>query len=653
MLTIAEIRGRARAFVNEWQGETREAAERQSFWNDWFDVFGITRRRLVAFEHHVKKLSGRPGSIVVFWPGKILAEHKSAGEDLDKAMGQADGYLGGLSEAELPRLVVLSDFARFRVRDLDAGEAYEFQLEELPERVELFTYLAGYRPRVFKDQDTVNVEAAELMGRIHDALDASGYGGHHLRVLLVRLLFLLFADDTGVWETGLFEEYLEQRTSPDGRDLGMHLGALFQVLDTPEAQRQATLDEGLRAFPYIDGRLFAESIPLAAFDQPTRDRLLEACRFNWSAISPAIFGSMFQSVMNREERRAIGAHYTTEQNILKVIGPLFLDELRAEVEACGMDRGKLSAFGKKLSGLRFFDPACGCGNFLIIAYRELRRLELEVLRRLHELDRRIITGQLAIDAAALSEVDVDQFYGIEIEEFPARIAEVAMYLVDHLANQELSQQFGLYYARFPLQTAAHIHVDNALDLEWNNVLAANECDYLFGNPPFVAKKRRSAEQAADMTRVFAAAKGHGELDYIAAWFDLASRYVAGQPTRVAFVATNSLVQGEQMPALWPRLLDRGMALDFAHRTFKWTSEARGRAVVHVVIVGFSQGGKRSPKLLYDYETPTSTPHERVVARINAYLAEGPNTIVRPRRTSLLPVSPIAFGSIICPTTVVT
>ena len=645
MLTIAEIRGRAHGFVNEWHGETREAAERQSFWNDWFDIFGIRRRRLVAFEHHVKKLSGTSGAIDVFWPGKILVEHKSAGEDLDKAMVQAEGYLAGLSEGALPRLVVLSDFARFRVRDLDTAAEHEFSLEQLPERVELFTYLAGYRARVYQDQDVVNVEAAELMGRIYDVLYASGYHGHHLRVLLVRLLFVLFADDSGVWETGLFEEYLEQRTSLDARDLGMHLGALFQVLDTPDADRQSTLDEGIRAFPYINGRLFAEPLPLASFDVTTRARLLEACRFNWSAISPAIFGSMFQSIMKADERRALGAHYTTEHNILKVIDPLFLDELRDELEGCRTDRNKLTVFRAKLTHLRFFDPACGCGNFLIIAYRELRRLELEVRRRLRTLDRRVAQGQLTLDASMLSAVDVDQFYGIEIEEFPARIAEVAMYLMDHLANQELSQEFGMYYTRFPLQSGAHIHIGNALTIDWNDVVPASDCDYVFGNPPFIAKKRRSTAQVQEMADVFELAKNHGELDYVAGWFERASTYIAGRSARVGFVATNSVVQGEQVPALWPRLLDRNMAIDFAHRTFKWTSEARGRAVVHVVIVGFSEGGQRPAKLLYDYEIPTSTPHERVVEVINPYLAEGPNIIVQPRRSTLSPATaPIAFGS---------
>jgi len=642
VLTIAEIRGRAHAFVKEWQGETRERAESQTFWNEWFDIFGIRRRRLVAFEYHVTKLNGRPGSVDVFWPGKILSEHKSAGEDLAKAMGQAEGYLAGLPDTDLPRLVVLSDFSSFRVRNLDTGEEVGFLLEGLPDRIELFTFLAGYRPRFFEEQDDVNVVAAELMAGIHDALDASGYRGHHLRVLLVRLLFLLFADDTGVWETGLFEEYLEQRTAAAGRDLGPSLGVLFQVLDTAEPDRQATLDEGLRAFPYINGDLFAEGIPLAAFDQATRARLLDACRFNWSAISPAIFGSLFQSVMKPDERRAIGAHYTTEQNILKLIEPLFLDELRADLAACGVDRRRLSALRERLVRLRLFDPACGCGNFLIIAYRELRRLELEILRRLHELDRRVLTGQLTTDASALAQVDVDQFYGIEVEEFPARIAQVAMYLMDHLANQELSQEFGLYYVRFPLRAAAHIIVGNALRTDWSTLSEGGSFDYILGNPPFVAKKRRDAEQVADMGMVFEGSGG--ELDYVAAWFDLASRYVRGKRTRAAFVATNSVCQGEQVSALWPRLLDRGMAIDFAHRTFKWTSEARGRAAVHVVIVGFSDGGQRAQKLLYDYETPTSEPHERVASRINPYLADGPDVIVRPRRTPLLPVSPIVFGS---------
>jgi hypothetical protein len=644
VLTISEIRSRARAFVNEWAGETREAAERQSFWNEWFEIFGIRRRRRVTFQRNVRKLSGTTGQIDAFWPGTILVEHKSAGEDLDKAMDQAEGYLQGLPEEELPRLIVLSDFARFRVLNLETREEVEFPLDELPDRIELFTFLAGYRPRWFAEQDEINVKAAQLMGVLYERLAKSGYSLHELRLLLVRLLFLMFSDDTGLWgETGLFEDYIERKTAEDGSDLGMHLAALFEVLDQPVEQRQTTMDESLSSFPYVDGDLFSERIPLAAFDADMRSTLLRVCRFNWSKISPAIFGSMFQSVMSAEERRAIGAHYTTERNILKTIGPLFLDELHARLDTADDDRTKLRKLFRDLRELRFFDPACGCGNFLVLAYTELRRIELEVLRRLQRLDRTVQEGQLSADVRLLSQVDVDQFYGIEYEEFPARIAEVAMYLADHLANQELGREFGLSYARIPLKSAANIHIKNALRIDWNSVLPAQDCSYVFGNPPFVAKKRRSDEQVEDMERLFG---GTTVLDYVSSWFEKASLYVKGHQTRVAFVATNSITQGEQVPELWPRLLDRGMRLDFAHRTFKWTSEAPGRAAVHVVIIGFSDGGRRKVKLLYDYDKPTiDEPHERVVTEINPYLADAPADVIPTRaRTPLLPVPAMRFGS---------
>jgi hypothetical protein len=644
VLTVSDMRGRARAFVNEWRDETREAAERQTFWNEWFEIFGIRRRRRVTFERNVKKLSGTTGQIDAFWPGMLLVEHKSAGEDLDAAMDQAEGYLLGLKEEELPRLIVLSDFARFRILNLETRESIEFPLAELPNKLEMFTFLAGYRPRWFGEEHEVNVKAAELMGVLHDQLTASGYDGHRLRVMLVRLLFLMFADDTGLWgETGLFEDYVERKTDEDGSDLGMHLTTLFEVLDQPTETRQAALDETLKPFPYVNGQLFEERIPVAAFDQKMRETLLLACRFNWSKISPAIFGSMFQSVMKSEERRAIGAHYTTERNILKTIGPLFLDELQAQLGASGEDRAKLRKLFNELRELTFLDPACGCGNFLVIAYRELRRVELEVLRRLQHLDKNVREGQLSADVALLSHVDVDQFYGIEYEEFPARIAEVAMYLMDHLANQELSQEFGIAYARIPLHTPANIHVENALRVDWNTVVPASACRYVMGNPPFVAKKRRNAEQLGDMTRIFG---GTTVLDYVAGWFVKAAKYIKDSTIRVGFVATNSIVQGEQVSALWPILLDDGIRIDFAHRSFRWTSEARGRAAVYVVIIGFSDGGQRSQKLIYDYERSTvDDPQERVAKEINPYLADAPAAVL-PRRSGspLLPVPHMAFGS---------
>ncbi len=641
MLTIAEIRARSVAFSAEWRDESRESAEKQSFWNEWFEVFGIRRRRVAAFEHYVKKLSGS-GEIDAFWPGRILVEHKSRGKDLDAAMDQAIDYLDGVTEADLPELIVVSDFARFVVRNLDTGQEFGFSIDEFPDQVEMFAFLAGYRRREVRAEDEVNIEAAELMGRVHDALATSGYEGHELRVLLVRLVFILFADDSGVWESGLFEELLEQRTDESGRDLGAVLAQLFQTLDTPEDKRQSTLDPALQAFPYVNGRLFEEHLPLAAFDVSIREKLIEACRFNWSAISPAIFGSLFQSVMNADERHQLGAHYTREQNILKVLGPPLLDDLHAELEKAGTQRVRLEALHARLAEIRIFDPACGCGNFLIVAYRELRRIELEILKRLRDLDKR--SGQLSLDAASLSRVDVNQMYGIEVEEFPARIAEVAMYLVDHLANQELSREFGLLYTRLPLHSPAQIHVANALLLDWNSVLSAADCTLVVGNPPFVGKKNRTPDQVEDMQRVFKGDKNTSELDYVAAWFEVASTYIESTACRVAFVATNSICQGEQVPALWPRLFERGIEITFAHRTFAWTSEAKKAAVVHVVIVGFSARPPSGPRLLFDYETPRSAPHALAATQINAYLADAVQTIVRPSRRTPDGVPTAVFGS---------
>ncbi len=632
MLTINDIRGNANAFVKEWQGETREDAERQSFWNDFFEIFGIKRRRFVTFERNVTKLKGTPGRIDAFWPGNLLVEHKSAGQDLDKAMDQAEGYLNTLAEEELPRLIVLSDFARFRVLNLETGDEVEFPLAELPDHIETFTFLAGYRPRWFEDQAEVNVKAAALMGKIYDRLAENGYDGEQLNLLLVRLVFLMFADDTGLWgETGLFEDYLERKTNEDGSDLGPRLGQLFELLDTPNDKRQSAIEESLQSFPYINGHLFTEQLPLAAFDAQTREQLLLACRFNWSKISPAIFGSMFQSVMDPEARHALGAHYTTERNIMKTIGPLFVDELEEQLEKAGKDRAKLKALFEHLRELTFFDPACGSGNFLVIAYRELRRIELEVLKRLRKLDKSVSEGQLTTQAMQLSQVDVDQFYGIEIEEFPARIAEVAMYLMDHLANQKLGEEFGLTYSRIPLHTPAHIHVGNALTMDWSEVIRPSDCSFVFGNPPFVAAKSRTPEQSEEMVDLFG---GSPAVDYVGAWFVKASRFIKGTDTRAAFVATNSIVQGEQVGRLWPLIFEFGVSIDFAHRTFRWVSDAPGGAAVYVVIIGFSDGGKRKPKVIYEYAKPTlDEPHELVVQQINAYLADTTSTTIPSRRSS--------------------
>lgn len=642
-LSWNEIRIRAHSFSERWAGEESERAEAQSFWNEFFAIFGIDRKRVASFERQVKlsrvgeKL--RQGRIDAFWKGTLLIEHKSAGRDLDLAFGQAIDYFEGLPERDLPRYILISDFARFRLYDLEAGRDIEFRIADLHKQIKHFAFVAGYRTQEIAPQSPVNIHAAERMGALHDLLKASGYTGHALEVLLVRLLFCLFADDTGIFQpASAFRLWLEERTANDGADLGPQLALLFQVLDTPEDERPHALDEQLAAFPYVNGKLFEEILPIASFDAAMRDALLECCGIDWSGISPAIFGALFQSIMDARARRNLGAHYTSEENILKLIKPLFLDELWAEFERCRSNRNKLFEFHKRLRTLTFFDPACGCGNFLVIAYRELRRLELEVLRASHT------GGQQFLDIHQLIRIDVDQFYGIEIEEFSAQIAQVALWLIDHQMNVRISEEFGLYFARIPLKTTPHIYCGNALRLDWNEVLPADRATYVLGNPPFVGAKYMDDAQRANVADVFIGIASAGLLDFVAAWYVKASHYIKANPAiRCAFVSTNSITQGEQVGVLWGWLLRQGIHIHFAHRTFQWSNEARGMAAVHCVIVGFGLQDF-DQKVIFEYEDIRAEPHAIIARNINPYLVDGPD-VVLPRRSKPLCAAPeIGIGN---------
>lgn len=625
-LSWNEIRARAAEFSREWAEAKYERGETQSFYNDFFEVFGIRRRRVATFEAPVKKLGEKQGFIDLFWKGVLLVEQKSAGRDLTRARDQALAYFPGLKEHELPRYVLTCDFQLFELVDLDTGEEVRFALADLPQHVERFGFIMGVEKRVFRDQDPVNIIAAELMGKLHDALKASGYDGHPLERLLVRLLFCLFADDTGIFpERGMLEDFIQNRTQPDGSDLGPRLAELFQVLDTPENRRQSNLDEDLNRFPYVNGDLFSEALRIPAFDWKMRNRLLEVCGFHWEKISPAIFGALFQSVMNARERRAKGAHYTTEKNILKVIEPLFLDDLRAEFARLrDLRRGRegaLRAFQDKLASLNLFDPACGCGNFLIIAYRELRALEIEVLRELYPKTGFDPARQAELYGDALSKIDVNQFHGIEIDEFPARIAETAMWMMDHIMNNRLSLEFGQVFARIPLKAAPNIRHADALETDWAEVLAPEKCSYVLGNPPFVGAKIQSEAQRAQVRRIAALGKSGGTLDFVAAWFIKAGEYLRSSHARVGFVSTNSITQGEQVAQLWPVLFDRyGLEIDFAHRTFAWGSDARGKAHVHVVVIGLSRRQNERPsKRLFSYDDLNGDPVESRHSALSPYL----------------------------------
>ena len=611
-LSWNEIKDRALKFSNEWAEETKERAEKDSFWNDFFDVFGISRRRVATFEEPVKKLSGNQGFIDLFWKGTLLVEHKSKGKNLDKAFEQATDYFPGLKEHELPKYILVSDFDRIKLFDLDEHTEHEFHVSELYKNVKLFGFIAGYQKRTFKEEDPVNIKAAELMGKLHDQLEEFGYEGHHLEVYLVRLLFILFADDTSIFEKDTFKEFLDQKTNEDGSNLGAAMAEFFQVLNTPKEKRYTNLDEHLNQFPYVNGRLFEEMLPIASFNSKMRGILLEACGLDWGKISPAIFGSLFQSVMNPEERRNLGAHYTSEKNIFKLIKPLFLDDLREEFEKVKSNSNKLKEFHHKLSTLKFLDPACGSGNFLIITYRELRLLEIDILRELFK------KGEQVLDISSILWLDVDQFYGIEYDEFASKIAEVAMWLIDHQMNMRVSEEFGQYFARLPLKKAAKIVHANSLRINWEDVVPKTELSYIVGNPPFIGERYQSKEQRADLELVFGKKI---KLDYVGAWYYLASKYVQDTETKVGFVSTNSVMQGEQVVLLWkPILSDLKCHIHFAHTTFKWNNEAKGKAAVFCVIVGFANFNFKN-KSLFTYEDISGEPTEIKVKNINPYLVD--------------------------------
>jgi uncharacterized membrane protein (Fun14 family) len=636
-LSWNEIKERAARFVKEWTGTTNEDADAKPFLVEFFTVFGISRKKVASFEHRVKKLNEKDGYIDLFWKGVLLVEMKSAGKNLDKAYEQAREYLQKMPQHDLPKYILISDFVNFRLYDLEENITHFFSFSDFVSNVHLFGFLSGYEKKTYKEQDPANIKAAELMGRLHDRLKEIGYEGHPLEVYLVRLLFCLFAEDTTIFQKQQFQDFIEQRTSEDGSDLAARIQELFQVLNTPENKRFKNLDEQLAAFPYVNGKLFEEILPNASFDTKMRQALLDCCYMDWSKISPAIFGSMFQSVMNPQERRNLGAHYTSEKNILKLIKPLFLDELWQEFETIKSNKNKLGEFHRKLAALKFLDPACGCGNFLIITYRELRLLEIEVIRLLQG-------KQQIIDIDHLVLLNVDQFYGIEYEEFPARIAEVAMYLIDHQMNMLVTAEFGEYLIRLPLRKAATIVHGNALAVDWETVVPKKELNYILGNPPFIGKHLLSDIQIKDMKDVMSSIHSGGLLDYVSGWYVKAAQYIKGTQITAAFVSTNSIVQGEQIGILWNYLFNFfKLKILFAHKTFRWNNEAKGNAAVHVIIIGFANFN-RANKRLFEYDNLTGEPHETIVKNINPYLIEGDDVVITPKSKPICSVPQIINGS---------
>ena len=682
-LSLNEIRLRANQFAIDWENQTRERAEKDTFWNEFFNIFGISRKRIASFEQSVKKYGGNKGFIDCFWPGTLLIEHKSAGKNLESAKQQAFDYFPGIKEEDLPKYILVSDFQNFELFDIIDQTEHKFKLSDLPQKIELFNFISGYQKRVYHEEDPVNIKASELMGDLHDELKKTGYNSQDLEVFLVRILFILFADDTGVWERDTFTYFIENRTNLDGSDLGLWIAQIFQILNTSPDKRQTNLDEDLQKFSYINGGLFSQNISIASFNSVLREKLLKCCHFDWSLINPSIFGSLFQYVMDGDKRRTFGAHYTEEKNILKTIKPLFLDDLQKEFERLKSIHD-LHKFHDKLANLSFFDPACGCGNFLVITYREIRQLENQVLQKIYQ------TKTNVLDISSVSKVNVDQFYGIEIGDFAAKIAETAMWLMDHIMNIKLSQIMGDYYIRIPLQKAAKIITGNALTTDWEDVLdgklkstfisinnlqgleafvdeevsGSNNSDenwqtkqiFIIGNPPFVGSKLQSTEQRQEMAEIFRGVQGSGVMDYVSAWYIKAGELMKINPKiQTAFVSTNSISQGEQVGILWGEMFKKfKVEIKFAHQSFSWSSEARGKAQVTVIIIGFRKeipllrGGTAGdgvfPKTLYTYPDLKGEPIAKNVLNINPYLVEGDNVVIKNIQKPICKVPEMGIGN---------
>jgi hypothetical protein len=658
-LSWSEVRERAIRFAREHAGDRSESAQKQTFWNDFFNVFGLRRASLASFEENVRNLKGNTGSIDLLWKGRLLVEHKSFGADLAYAKSQAFTYIEDLTREdrwdEVPRFVLVSDFARFVLYDLEPDEQLNlplfeagsrriaqvsFPLAEFPKNIRAFAFMLGQTRVRLNPEDPANEKAYARMCELHDAFKAGGFTGHELERLLVRILFCVFAEDTGIFEPDAFTRFIREQVHEDGSNLGAQLNMLFDWLNNPQAEQRLDDTDPLYGFRYVNGGLFAERLGFPRSTTAMRDALVYCCNFQWAKISPAVFGSLFQGVLDDRARRQQGAHYTSERDIMKVLRSLFLDDLRAEWQRLKADRStrrraNIEDFQGRLRELKFLDPACGCGNFLVLGYRELRQLEIEVLRELHG------TEQQQLNVRDLCKVDVDQFYGIEYSEWPVRIAEVAMWLMDHQMNVLAAEAFGQRFERLPLTASPHIVQGNALRTDWNTVLPREQCSFVLGNPPFVGKQFQTAEQKQDMELVCGKVKGSGVLDYVTGWYFKAAEYIAGTRIGVGFVSTNSITQGEQVGILWNALFQYGLKIHFGHRTFPWASEARGKAHVHVVIIGFAAFNNTN-KLIYDYhdETPTIVPAKN----ISPYLIEGNDVVVLSRSKPIEQVPEIFFGN---------
>lgn len=656
---VNEMRARASAFAQKHVNSTDEKREAQTWWNDFFDVFGASRYGRAIFEATAKRFStGNDGSIDCFMPGVFIGEAKSRGL-IAKAHGQMVDYLAGgtIKEGEQPRYMLATDMQRVDLYDRDAANypepALSIVIDDLADHLEAFSFIAGgFTPREEINLEAASVKAAKRLAALQDTLykpiEDDDPDRDQLEVeravFMTRLLFLMYGDDVdGLWARGQFYRLIDEQTSENGSDVQGALLSLFQVLAEPERRRSDDLQAELAAFPYVNGGLFNDYSPVPSFNRLKRMELLSACRTDWSGLSPAIFGSLFQGLATREQRRVAGEHYTSERNILKALEPLFLDELEERFRASTLSHDKLEALRQHLGTIQVLDPACGCGNFLIVAYRRLADLELRILERQRDL-----SGDTGRTLDAFTTIDLcvqpHQFRGIEISWWPVKIAETAMFLTQHRVTQAL-ESIGVPPEILPIQDSARIIHSDALDMNWQALGEPTPNTYVVGNPPFLGHSTRTPEQAKQLREAWGR-DDISRLDYVTAWHARALDYFGDTAGRWAFVATNSISQGDQVEPLSRPIFDAGWRIRFAHRTFAWESEASGGAAVHCVIIGFDRTPAK-PALLFDYAQPKSSPRRvEVKSQINGYLVDAPIVYVEPRSAPLSRALPaMAFGNV--------
>jgi type I restriction-modification system DNA methylase subunit len=635
------------AFADKWKSYTDEKQHARGFWSDFFTTLcGVDDQEEagIEYEKRVKStISGNQEYIDVYWKNVALIEHKSSGENLDKAELQARGYWLSLAPGYRPKTIIISDFHNFRIVDVALNKTHEFPLSKLPENIHRFeAIISGNRTKISEEEITVDQQAAKLMANLYLELESHGFEGHETSIFLVRLLFLLFGDDTGMWSKNLFLK-LVMDTKEDGSDVGPTFDKLYEVLNTAPENRAKNLPPSIKEFPYVNGNIFAEKIAVIDFNKKMRKALVEVANYDWTTINPTIFGSLFQLIKSKEERGQLGEHYTTEENINKIIYPLFLSELQDRLANAWDSKKELRKLRQDLTKIRILDPACGCGNFLVVAYRHLRQLELELIVRLGNLEGK--QDLIQIDGSMGLSITLNQFFGIEIEEWPAQIAQMALFLTDHQENLKLERITGSTPNRFPISDTASIFHGNALHVSWSDLFTMSDTTIILGNPPFLGSNWQSESQREDSKALWKDRTGSSSLDFVANWYLIAAQKIQNTSARCAFVSTSSITHGEQPSVLWEALYELGMKIDFAHRTFAWTSDAAGKAAVHCVIIGFSNKNDVELKPLWSYSTPNSEPQVTMVQNINGYLVNASDILITSRSKPInTKIQPMRYGN---------